>query len=60
LSQVKQKENETLRSYTRGFFEMRAIIAIITDEVVIHYLQNDLASNNIYCDFSRNHPKTVI
>jgi hypothetical protein len=26
LSQVKQEENETLRSYTRHFFEMRATI----------------------------------
>jgi hypothetical protein len=32
LSQVKQEENETLRSYTRHFFEMRATITNITDK----------------------------
>jgi hypothetical protein len=30
-----QELNETLRSYTRCFFKMRAIIADITDEDVI-------------------------
>jgi hypothetical protein len=29
--------NETLRSYTRCFFETRATITTITDEDVIHY-----------------------
>jgi hypothetical protein len=32
--------NETLRSYTRRFFEMRATIANITDEDVIRCFQN--------------------
>ncbi|RLM85195.1 hypothetical protein C2845_PM04G11650 [Panicum miliaceum] len=32
LSQVKQEENKTLRSYTRRFFKMRATIANITNE----------------------------
>jgi hypothetical protein len=36
LSQVKQEENKTLRSYTRRLFEMRATITNITDEDVIH------------------------
>jgi hypothetical protein len=36
LSQVKQEENETQRSYTRRFFKMCASIANITDENVIH------------------------
>jgi hypothetical protein len=35
LSQVKQEMNETLRSYTRRFFEMCSIITNITDEDVI-------------------------
>jgi hypothetical protein len=35
LSQVKQEMNETLRSYTRCFFEMRTTIASITNEDVI-------------------------
>jgi hypothetical protein len=51
LSQVKQEENETLRSYTRCFFEICATIANITDEDVIHCFQNGLGSKNFYCDF---------
>jgi hypothetical protein len=54
LSQVKQEENETLRSYTRCFFEMRATIANITDEDIIHCFQNSPGSKNIYRDFGRN------
>jgi hypothetical protein len=57
---VKQEENETLRSYTRRFFEMRTTIANITNEDVIHCFQNGLASKNIYRDFERNHPKTIV
>jgi hypothetical protein len=48
LSQVKQEGNETLRSYTRRFFEIHATIANITDEDVIHCFQNSLGSKNIY------------
>jgi hypothetical protein len=36
LSQVKQKMNETLRSYTRCFFETRATVADITNEDINH------------------------
>jgi hypothetical protein len=39
---------------------MRATIANISDEDVIHCFQNGLGSNNIYCDFGRNRPKTVV
>jgi hypothetical protein len=60
LSQVKQEENETLRSYIRRFFEMHATIANITDEDVIHYFQNGLGSKNIYRNFGRSRPKTVV
>jgi hypothetical protein len=60
LSQVKQKENETLSSYTRRFFKMRSTIANINDEDVIHCFQNGLASKNIYSDIGRNRPKTIV
>jgi hypothetical protein len=60
LSQVKQEENETLRSYTRRFFEMRATIANITDKDVVHCFQIGLDSKNIYRDFGRNRPKTIV
>jgi hypothetical protein len=39
---------------------MRATIANITNEDVIHYFQNGLGSKNIYCDFGRNRPKTIV
>jgi hypothetical protein len=60
VSQVKQEMNKTLRSYTQCFFEIRATIANITDEDVIHYFQNSLGSKNIYRNFGRNHPKTIV
>jgi hypothetical protein len=60
LSHVKQEMNETLRSYTRHFFEIRATIANITDEDVIHYLQNGLFSKHTYHDFGRNRPTTAV
>jgi hypothetical protein len=59
LSQVKQEMNETLRSYTRCFFEMRATITNITNEDVICCFQN-LFSNNTYHDFGRNCPTTAV
>jgi hypothetical protein len=39
---------------------MRSTITKITDEDVIHCFQNDLSSKNIYHDFGRNHPKTIV
>jgi hypothetical protein len=48
LSQVKQEMNETLRSYTRRFFEMRATIANITDMDIIRCFQNGLFSKHTY------------
>jgi hypothetical protein len=60
LSQVKQEESETPRSYTRHFIEIRATIANITDNDIIHCFQNGLGSKNIYRDFGRNCPKTVV
>jgi hypothetical protein len=49
LSQVKQEENETLRSYTRRFFED-----------VIHSFQNGLDLKHIYCDFGCNCPTSTV
>jgi nucleoside-diphosphate-sugar epimerase len=39
---------------------MRATIANITDEDVIHCFQNSLSSKNIYRNFGRNHPNTIM
>jgi len=60
LSQVKQEENETLRSYTRCFLEICATIANISDEDVICCFRNGLASKLTYRDFGCNLPKTVV
>jgi hypothetical protein len=60
LSQVKQEMNETVRSYTRCFFETRATIANITDEDVIHYFQNGLFLKHTYHDFGCNRSTTVV
>jgi hypothetical protein len=51
LSQVKQELSETLSSYTRCFFKMRATITNITDEDVIHCFLNGLFSKHTYHDF---------
>jgi hypothetical protein len=60
LSQVKQEMNETLRSYTRHFFETCATITNITDEDVIRCFQNRLFLKHTYHDFGRNCPTTVV
>jgi hypothetical protein len=60
LSQVNQEMKETLRSYTRCFFKMRATIANITDEDVICCFQNELFSKHTYHDFRRNRPTTTV
>jgi hypothetical protein len=59
LSQVKQEENKTLRSYTRRFFEMLATIVNITDEDIIHCFQNSLGSKNIYRNFGAIAPRLL-
>jgi hypothetical protein len=60
LSQVKQEMNETLRSYTRHFFKMRATIASIIDEDVIHCFQNGLFLKHTYHNFGRNRSTTAM
>jgi hypothetical protein len=59
LPKVKQEENETLRSYTSLFLKMRATIANITDEDVIHCFQKSLTMKHVYHDFGRNRPRTT-
>jgi hypothetical protein len=60
LSQVKQELNETLRSYTQRFFEMRATIANITDEDVIRCFQNSVFSKHTYHDFGSNRQNVAV
>jgi hypothetical protein len=60
LPQVKQEMKETLRWYTRCFFEMHATIVNITDEDVIRCFQNGLFSKHTYHYFGRNCPTTAV
>ena len=57
FSLCKQEHNEGLRSYMRHFF---ASIANISDENVIDWFDNDVASQNQYDDFGRNRPSMVV
>jgi hypothetical protein len=52
--------NETLRFYTRHFFEMCATIANITNEDVIRSFENGLFAKHTYHDFGRNRPTTTV
>jgi hypothetical protein len=52
--------NETLRSYTRCFFEMHATIANITDENVIRCFQNRLFLKHTYHNFGHNRPTPTV
>ena len=60
LSQVKQEKSETLRSYTRHFFETRATIAEISDEDTIRCFRNGLYAKMTYREFGRNLPRTTV
>jgi hypothetical protein len=60
LSQCKQERNETLRSYTRRFFNTHTTIANIFYEDNIDYFQNGFTEWHLYCDIGRNHPKTIV
>jgi hypothetical protein len=52
--------NETVRSYTRCFFETRATITNITNEDIIRCFKNGLFSKHTYHDFRRNRPSTTV
>jgi hypothetical protein len=39
---------------------MRATITNITNKDIIHCFQNSLSLKNIYRDFGRNRPKTIM
>ena len=60
LSQVKQEVNETLRSYTHHFFEIRTTIADISDEDTIRCFRNRLYAKLTYHEFRRNLANTTI
>ena len=59
LSQVKQQEGETLRSYLRRFFDKKTTIVDITERNIIDCFQNDLHNSRMFQDFGRRCPADV-
>jgi hypothetical protein len=59
LSQCKQERNEFLQSYTRRFFDTRATIANISEQVIIDCFHNSITDQTLSRDFGHNRPKTV-
>jgi hypothetical protein len=59
LAQCKQEHNDLLQSYKRHFFDVRAIIANISEEDIIDCFYNGITDPGIYRDFWRNRPKTI-
>src|SRR5688572_15004028 len=59
LSQVKQKEGETLRDHLRRFFKKKATIVDILETDIIECFQNGLYDRRTYQDFGRRRPVTV-
>jgi len=56
----KQERGEALRSYIKRFFDTRASIANIADDDVIDCFHNGLAAQQLYRDFGRNRPRSVV
>ena len=49
-----------MRSYIKRFFNTRATIANIADDDVIDCFHNGLATQQLYHDFGRNRPRSVV
>ena len=60
LRLCKQERGEALRSYIKRFFDTRATITNIADHDVIDYFHNGLATQQLYRDFGRNRPRSVV
>jgi len=60
LRLCKQERGEALRSYIKSFFDTRATIANIADDDVIDCFHNGLATQQLYRDFGRNRPRSVV
>ena len=60
LRLCKQERGEALRSYIKRFFDTHATIANIANDDVIDYFHNSLATQQLYCDFGRNRPRSVV
>jgi len=60
LRLCKQERGEALRSYIKRYFDTRATIANIADDDVIDCFHNDLATQQLYRNFGRNRPRSVV
>ena len=60
LAICKQEQGETISSYVKCFFDIRATIANVVDEDGIDYFHNGITVRSLYRDFGRNLPKTVV
>lgn len=59
LSQIKQQQGETLRSYLHHFVDKKATIVNITERDVIDCFQNGLYGHRMFQDFGRRRPEEI-
>jgi hypothetical protein len=59
LAMVKQEQGETLRKYTRRFFDKRATVVDVTDKEVIDLFQDGLYHRRTFEDFGRRRPSSI-
>jgi hypothetical protein len=59
LAMVNQEQGETLRKYTRRFFDKRATVVDVTDKEVIDLFQNGLYHRRTFEDFGRHRPSSI-
>jgi len=60
LRLCKQERGEALRSYIKWFFDTRATIVNIADNDVIDCFHNGLTTQQLYRNFGRNQPRSVV
>jgi transcriptional accessory protein Tex/SPT6 len=59
LAKVKQEQGETLRKYTRCFFDKRSTVVNVTDKDVIDLFQDGLYHCRTFEDFGRRRPSSI-
>jgi hypothetical protein len=59
LAKVKQEQGETLRKYTRCFFDKRSTVVNVTDKDVIDLFQDGLYHCRTFEDFGRHRPSSI-
>jgi hypothetical protein len=59
LAMVKQEQGETLRKYTRRFFDKRARVVDVSNKEVIDLFQDGLYHRRTFEDFGRRRPSSI-